>query len=383
MSTKKVMVIGGSGFYGQYLVNDLLQFTTATITVASRNPTLQPQWIASGRVQTAVCDLKHKHTLTKLAKNHDLIVHCAGPFQYLPFNPLQVAIETETHYIDLAEDRKFAHKVQALQPNISYANITVLSGLSVAPSMEILFTEMFANYFDEIHSVCTFAAPDTKKHRGEAMFHTMLWGVGRPFTQPRNGLNVTVHGWTEPEWVEFPPPVGKRLTHLVLEMADLDYLPQLYNVKTVAFKAGTEFTFLNHLLNLSARIRAKTGYPKWENLTGLVRAFSWLVGRFGKDEGGVIFAITGLKANQTATVKVAVMADKDGGLIPSVLAAIASQKLLNEELETGLLPLNKWVSSTELLTTLLDRGLKLWWQPPHSQQWQPFSAQQQTDINKP
>jgi hypothetical protein len=198
--------------------------------------------------------------------------------------------------------------------------------------------------------------------------------VGRPFFQPRQGERVQVHGWTEAEWVDFPPPLGRRLTYLVLEMADLDWLPELFGAQTVEFKAGTEHSWLNRLLGLAATIRVKTGHPRWERFTSLVRASSWLAGRIGKDEGGVIFEIGGTKDNQAITHRVAVVAHRDGGLIPVVLASMATQRLLEGQLVTaGLLPIHQWITPQALVHELQRRDLHLWWQAAGEAQWRPFA----------
>ena len=366
---KKVLVIGGSGFYGRYLVNDFLQHTSADITIASRNP-MTSEWRDADRVHLTKCDIYDLTALEQLVRFFDVVVHCGGPFQKLPLNPVRAAIAARVNYVDISEDRVFHNEVTKMGRAIKESGITVLSGMSVAPAMEILFAGLMQNCFDSLISVRTFAAPDTHKHRGKAMFHTMLSGVGRSFFQPKNGVLRKVWGWTEPEWVEFPPPLGKRLTHLVLEMADLDLLPELYDVKTVEFKAGTEWTFLNRLLGLAAGIRKLTGYPKWENFTPIIRLFSWIVGRFGKDEGGVIFELGGISKGVFITHQVAVIARQDGGLIPSVLASIGVKKLISKKMPVnGIVPLNKWISSEELVRELVSRDLEIWWKPHDIKQW--------------
>ena len=368
----RVLVIGGHGFYGRYVVTDLLQHTLADIVVAGR----QPKGWAHPRVQTAVCDIHDKERLTQLTADCDIVIHCAGPFQMLPLNPILAAIESGCHYIDIAEDRLFQQRMQDLAPRIEAAGVTAISGASVAPGMELLFAYMVSARYDRITSVRTFAAPDTKKHRGKAMFYTMLLGVGRSFWQPYKGVPTRVHGWTEPEWVTFPPPIGRRLTFLVLEMADLDMLPALLGVQTVSFKAGTEFSFLNRLLYMAATIRARTGWPPWERLTPLVRAFSWFVGRWGKDEGAVIFEVTGEQDGGTKKDMICLVAEQDGGLIPSVLASMAAGRLLDGSLsQPGLQPLTDWIPAEALCSGLLARGLKIWWQPAGSNRWQPFSLE--------
>jgi NAD(P)-dependent dehydrogenase (short-subunit alcohol dehydrogenase family) len=371
MPEGNVLVIGGGGFYGRYLVADLVRSTQADILVASRNP--PSHWAEPDRVRSVVCDLRDLARLELLAARCDIVVHCAGPFHALPLNPLHAAIRTGTHYVDIAEDRHYSRAVRELEEEIGRAGITVSSGMSVAPAMEALFAEMLRGCFDALVSVRTFAAPDTRKHRGWAMFHTMLTGVGRPFWQPGNGKLRQVRGWTEPEWVEFPPPLGKRLTYLVLEMADLDLLPELLGVKTVEFKAGSEWPFLNRLLGAAARIRTSTGHPDWERFTPILRTFSWLVGRLGKDEGGVIFEIRGLLKGSSITHRIAVVARQDGGLIPAVLASMATARLLSGDLPMkGIVPIHGWIPSAELVRELEARGLEIWWQPHGVIEWQRF-----------
>ncbi len=382
-----VLVLGGGGFYGRYLVDDLLQHTAARVVVASRNPPRDHTWgnrqtavprtayqTAAGNPAVAVCDVRDRERLEALMANADVVVHCAGPFQTLPLAPVEAALATGTAYVDIAEDRQFAREVRALATESQPAGSAILNGFSVAPGMEALFAAMVAPCLDSLTAIRTFAAPDTRKHRGRAMFHAMLIGVGRPFWQPRGGEPALVHGWTEPQWVRFPPPLGKRLTYLVLEMADLDLLPALFGVQTVEFKAGTEHAWLNRLLGLAARIRVQSGHPRWERYTALVRAFSWLVGRVGKDEGGVMFEISGLKNEQMLTYRLALVAEKDGGLIPAVLASIATQKLLEGSLAAkGLVAIHDWITPHELVGELQRRDLHLWWQAPEANGWQPFN----------
>ncbi|HEX6674151.1 MAG TPA: hypothetical protein VF486_03885, partial [Actinomycetes bacterium] len=252
--------------------------------------------------------------------------------------------------------------------------IVVLNGASVVPGMEVLFTELLRPGFDELLAVRGSAAPDTRRHRGHAMFHTMLLGAGRPFQAPRDGLPVRVNGWREPEWFDFPPPVGRRLHYQVLEMADLDVLPELFGVGTVTFKAGSEFPLLNRLLGAAAALRARTGHPRLEAYTSLVRGLSWLVGRFGNDAGGVILQVTGCRGGMPRHQAVAVVGEHDGGRIPTVLAGMAVEELLAGRLATpGIADLRSWLPQDRLVQGLARRGLRLWWRQDAGA-WEQFRA---------
>jgi saccharopine dehydrogenase-like NADP-dependent oxidoreductase len=200
---QRVAVVGGDGFYSRYPVADLLRFTGAQVLVASRRA---PQRLRpTDRVVPVACDLRDPRALRGAIRGSAVVVHCAGPFQHLPLEPLQAAIATGVHYVDISEDRAYRQRALAMDTEARAAGIVVLNGASVVPGMQALVTELLRPRFDELLAVCGSAAPDTRRHRGHAMFHTMLLGAGRPFQAPRKGLPVRVYGWREPEWFDFPP----------------------------------------------------------------------------------------------------------------------------------------------------------------------------------
>jgi hypothetical protein len=117
-------------------------------------------------------------------------------------------------------------------------------------------------------------------------------------------------------------------------------------------------------------LRARTGFPSWERLTPLIRAISWLAGYFGKDEGGVIFEVGGVKSGKLKTHRIAVMAQKDGGFIPSALAAILADGILRgREFPIGLVPLPQWIEPACMVSDLQERGLRVWWQETLNSPW--------------
>jgi saccharopine dehydrogenase-like NADP-dependent oxidoreductase len=175
----RVVVFGGTGFFGRYLVEDLLAHTDATITVASRHTR---DWFEhERRVVFAPCDVYAYETVRSLVDRHDLVIHCAGPFQYLPLHPLSAAIELRRNYIDLSEGREFYRRVGALERQIDLARITVLTGISIVPALQMLLVEIVRPLLDTLTIIRTHLAPGTYRNRGPAMFHTMLMGVGTPF----------------------------------------------------------------------------------------------------------------------------------------------------------------------------------------------------------
>ena len=374
MGESNIVVVGGSGFYGRYVVADLLRRPDVRVTVVSRSAP-HPAF-SSDRVRWAPGDRDAPERLAELLGDAVAVVHCAGPFQALdgpgshPLGPLRAAVSAGVPYVDICEDRAFLRAASTLARS---ATAPVLTGASVVPGLQALIVHDLAHGMDRVDTVLCCAAPDTRRHRGPAMFEAMMHGAGLPFTAPRGGVPTVVHGWSEPEWTLFPPPVGRRLVHQVYEMADLDVLAELCGAGTIAFKAGTEFPSVNRALGLFAALRARTGRPRaTRHWTPLVRAVSWLVGRVGDEAGGFTVTVSGERGRRPITRRLGMTARQDGGRIPSLLAGIAVDHLLSGRLHTtGLVPLHSWLAPHELRAALRERGISLW-RRDDEDEWRPW-----------
>lgn len=374
-----MVVVGGTGFYGRYVVDDVLRSPEVKITaVARRRPRDASD---SARLRWAVADHDDTDRLMEIIDGAAAVVHCAGPFQAidgegrLPLGPLRAALAAGVPYIDISEDRAFRREAVALVASADPSpTAPVLTGASVVPGLQALIVADLARDLDRVDSILCAAAPDTRRHRGPAMFRALLHGAGLWFTAPRGGVPTQVYGWSEPEWFAFPPPIGRRLVHQVYEMADLDVLPDLCGAGSVSFKAGAEFTWLNRALGVLAKARARTGRPRApQRLTPLLRGATWLVGRAGDEAGGFAVSVTGMSGGRRVTRRLAMTADHHGGRIPSLLAGIAVEKVLAGDLQTrGVVPLDSWLSPAELYAALAGRGVRLW-----------RGSDRESDENKP
>jgi hypothetical protein len=369
MSGERIVVVGGNGFFGRYLVDDLLRHTDARIVaVGRRSPSGRH---GDRRVEYESADLRDRPRLRRIVAGAALIIHCAGPFGRLPLEPLDVAIECGAHYVDIAEDRAFGRAVRERDRAAHAAGVAVLTGSSVVPAMEALVLRWGSRAFGPIAGLRTFVAADVRRQRGVALVETMLADVGRPFERLRAGRMGEAHGWTEPEWIAFPPPIGRRLTHLVGEMADLDVLPTHFGLDTIELKAGSDLTLVNRALGLAGAIRARTGHPAWERAASLVRAVSAPAGRFGDDAGATMFELT--MARDRRVEAVAFSTERDCGRIPVAVAGLAAEELLGGRVRSrGIVPAEVWVTPERFIEGLRQRGLSVWHRPDGQPAWRPI-----------
>jgi hypothetical protein len=288
----------------------------------------------------------------------------------LPLAPLDIAIDLRIPYIDIADDRAFARAIRLRHGDSITAGVPLLSGISVSPAMEALATRHLRPELDRAMALRTYAAPDTRRHRGPAMFETMLFGAGKRFDDPNANGGVATYGWTEAEWFDFPTPVGRRLTFRIHDMADIDLLPVAYGLENVVFKAGSEWPILNALVGLAAQVRRRTGHPDWTRFTRPARAVSAVVGRFGREEGGVAFELAGIKGGRSATASVAFTTAKHGGQIPSLLASMATTEVLTGRYSlAGVADVAGWIDPDRWMNGMASRGLRVWHRTARSSPW--------------
>jgi NAD(P)-dependent dehydrogenase (short-subunit alcohol dehydrogenase family) len=371
MSGERILVVGGNGFFGRYLVDDLLRHTDARIVVVGRRTPAGRH--GDGRVDFVSVDLHDRPRLRRIVDGAALVIHCAGPFGRLPIEPLDVALECGAHYVDIAEDRAFGRAVRDRDRAAHAAGVAVLTGSSVVPAMEALVLRWAGCQLGQIAGLRTFVAADVRRQRGPALIETMLSGVGRPFDRLRAGRTARAHGWTEPEWVAFPPPVGRRLTYLVGETADLDVLPAHFGLDTLELKAGSDLTLVNRALGLAGTVRARTGHPAWERAAPFARAVSGLAGRLGNDAGSTTFELT--MAGDRQVEAVAVSAKRDGGRIPIAVAGLAAEELLGGRVRSrGVVPAEVWVTPERFIDSLRQRGLSVWHRADGEAAWRPIQS---------
>ncbi len=366
-----VVVYGGTGFFGNLMVDDLLVRTTARIIVAGRSqPRAAP---VNPRVTFIASDLNDSVSVRFALSGAAVVVNCAGPYQVQRPNLMHEAIASRVHYIDLAEDRAFVREAQRSHEVAGIAGVTLLSGLSVVPGLAALLAESMRNDFDEIGSIRTLVAPGTRGSRGLATVRSLLGGAGRPLRLLREGRETILRGWSEPEWLQFPKPIGWRLEYLAIENADRDVFAREFGARRVEFKAGSEFPWLNRALGIVAHWRALTGFPPLDRWASPMRVCLQWLGRFGTDAGGVLVEVAGTKGGQMVTRQLAVVADEKGERIPSLLAAIAVGALLRGELTArGALPLSSWLAPQQLFHELRCRGLHVWSRSAVDESWQPL-----------
>jgi hypothetical protein len=357
VAAPKIVVYGGAGFFGSIVVEELLAHTGAHLVVAGRDPDTSRFPKHAGRVSYYESDLADHTGVGETIAGAQLAIDCSGPFQGHTLNLLRACIERRVNYIDVADDRDFVVRAHSLKDEIERAGITALVGCSVVPGISSLLLEHARAQLGALREARICITPGTRQPRGPGSFLCLLSTVGEPYQIPRRGGTRVVHGWSGRERIEFPPPLGARYAYYVVDVADYFVQPQLFGVDSVDFKIASELDSLNRLL----------GALRWMRQTFGMRSLNWtmplariIVGEaavFGTTNGAVLVEA---ESRDGKRMSLCVLAADHGERIPSLLPAIAAERMLCGQLQQrGIVSAPGWLNFKELARELSKRGVQV------------------------
>ncbi|KPH63797.1 saccharopine dehydrogenase NADP-binding domain-containing protein [Pseudoalteromonas porphyrae] len=337
---KTVVVLGGYGNFGKRIVENLAKTAGITILIAGRNNDkaialakhLQPKVAAI--LAPLVIDIfadDFKARLTSLAPF--LVIHTSGPFQGQDYRVPNACIECGSHYIDLADDRRFVCDINQLDSKAKEKGVLIVSGASSVPGLSSAVVDHYQNQFSTIESINLAIAPGNKAERGVATVAAILSYTGHPLSVFKSGHWQDVYGWMDSRVNDFGSFVGKRCLANV-DVPDLELFPNRYNVsQQVSFQAGLELGIL-HWTMVGMAYLSKIGIVKsWAPLAKAIVSTSNLFLPFGTQDGAMEVLISGQDhGNKTKQIKWTLYAPKGNGpYIPTLSSIVLAKKLLSSE----------------------------------------------------
>jgi saccharopine dehydrogenase-like NADP-dependent oxidoreductase len=353
----KVVVYGGDGFFGHFVVEDLLKYSSAQIIVASRHPKATTFHPFETRVRKVESDVNDYVSVLSTIDGAKVVVSCIGPYQRQSLNLLRACMEKHIAYVDIADDRDFVVRCHQLCSEVAEAGIPAFVGCSVVPGMSSLLTKYCQEEIPCIEQTRIFISPGTKHPRGPGSFRCLLSTVGNDFPIPNGAGHQIVRGWTKRERVSFPPPMGNRWVYLVVDIADYYLQPMYFGIKAVEFKIGSELDLLNRILSGLRVFRRTLSLRNVDWLLPISKCLIYAASVFGTSRGGVIVEVSG---QNHRSMSLSVLAAEHGEVIPALLPSLAAQMLLRGEITyRGIVPLRDWLPRERLLEELTKRHLKM------------------------
>jgi saccharopine dehydrogenase-like NADP-dependent oxidoreductase len=344
MAVRRILVLGGYGNFGKRIAESLAALVGITVLIGGRNSRRSRQLClelnstgVAGALEPVLIDINSQQFVDDLAAlSPDLVIHTGGPFQGQDYRVPEACIAVGSHYIDLADDRRFVCDISSLNDRALENNVLVVSGASSVPGLSSTVIDSFIDQFSRLDEIDFAIAPGNQAERGEATVRGILSYTGHAYPIFAKGNWVQRYGWMSPRKLSFGGVIGKRWLANI-DIPDLELFPGRYQpVNTVNFQAGLELPFLHWGMVFMAWL-VKVGLIRdWSDFTRQIFKFSELFERWGTDTGGMQINLTGLNTDgQPKRIKwVLCAANGVGPHIPTLSAIIIAKKLIAGEMNT-------------------------------------------------
>ena len=347
MST--ILILGGYGNFGKRIAEGLPDRENLNVVIAGRDLTKAERLathLNKDKQKTSFTPLKidiHSPAFLDRLKtlSPDITIHTGGLFQGQDYSIPKSCINAGSHYIDLADDRRFVCDIESLHQQAEKAGVLVVSGASSVPGLSSTVVDNFKEQFSVIEEIDFCIAPGNKAERGEATLKGILSYTGHAFSIYENNQWATTHGWTRPRRIDFGDIIGKRWL-ADIDIPDLELFPKHYEgIRSVRFQAGLEIPFLHFTMVLMAKLTQLRLVSNWATVTKPIFQISEQFKGLGTDIGGMRINIKGRQENQAPRTVIWTLFAPDGvgPYIPTFSAVLLARKLIDGEFQkTGATP---------------------------------------------
>ncbi|MDQ6800486.1 MAG: saccharopine dehydrogenase NADP-binding domain-containing protein [Acidobacteriota bacterium] len=313
---KRVVVLGGAGFFGNLIVERLAKAGLQPI-VASRS---------HGELRI---DANNADDLRKNLKPRDLVVDCAGPFQKRNSALIETARTMGVDIVDISDSVEYTSMVYKYEAPIGAAGIRVLTACSSLSTISAAV----------LKSVSVVEPRRLSAYLVPAIRHTATTSTIESVVQSLQGSFKRIH---------FPKPIGTRIGVTVKSVDGVTLPPIFPTLKTTELTVDLRFPGMN--LALAA-------VPRWQFARRMMEKFQKQAVAFAKAVG-TTHGVLGYEIASKAGFKYRVFTgDKSYMLavLPAILAAVSIAE--GRFTRRGLVPPTDHVDPSQLLEAVRSEGI--------------------------
>ncbi len=250
--TNKILILGGQGRIGASVARDLAaHHSDCKITITGRSRNLK-QLPDLNFFEFLALDLDDINTLQKAIADFDLVIHCAGPFDYRDGRVLEFCITNKVNYIDVSDRPGFYQKAVKYRDKAKTAGVTAILSTGVFPGISNCMARLGVEKMDKASKIHLSYLVAGSGGAGVTVMRTTFLGLRSPFEVWMDGKWQKVLPYSAREVVKFPSPYGKLGVYW-FEVAETYTLAKTFDVDTVVTKFGSVPDFYNYLTWFTAK----------------------------------------------------------------------------------------------------------------------------------
>jgi len=356
--TKKVLVIGGNGRIGRSAAADIVAYTDAQVTVTGRQAAAAFE--LSEQQQYLPLTLADEAAVNTAIAQHDLTIHCAGPFRSRNHHVLKSCIAQGKPYLDVADSPDYVNKALTYREAAQAAGTTAIISTGIFPGISGSMVRQGVEQLDSAESVHLSYLVAGSGGAGVTVMRTTFIELQTPFMSKIKGKWRAIAPYSQREVIDFPRygKGGVYWFNTVEALTVADTFPEL---QTIVTKFGSVPDYYNRLTWLTAR--APRALLKNNAVIEALSKISYRMTEVTDPHTGVGIAmrimIEGTKAKKRATY-VSTFDHEDTAFCAGCGTGAIAQLMLSGQLsKPGVWPVEQALTTPLFEQTLAQRDLAI------------------------
>jgi len=354
-----IIVLGGAGDMGRYIVQDLIEYSDAQVVIADYRLGAAQRLAKrfDSRARAIFVDANNRDSLRLALRGADVAVGAIGPFYRFAPRMAWAAIESGVHYVDICDDYGPIETLFEFDAVARQQGVTLITGLGWTPGLSNVLARLGADRLDtvdEIHIAWVGSAADSQ---GLAVIKHVLYAITGDVPTYMDGRWTQVPAMSGREVVEFPEPLGAIEVFHTGHPEPLT-IPRTIPVRTVSLKGALTPTWNNRLGALLVRWGLTRTEQRIDSLARLIHRIEGVFRTGGIPMSGLRVEIIGERAGERI-VHSFLVADKMGRLT-GIPAAIGALMLAQGEIQQpGVFAPEAIIRPEPFLKALALRGIQV------------------------
>ncbi len=352
----RILIIGGSGRIGRSVATDLLSYTDAQLTLTGRS-IHSPSPLRSREIYQSLA-LSQETALRQAIQEHDLVVHCAGPFRHRNHQVLQVCIAEGKPYLDVADSPDYIRTALTYHSSAQEKGAIAIVGAGVSPGISCSLARQGIEALDRANKVQLRYLVAGSGGAGVTIMRTTFNELQTPFVSKIQGQWQTLQPYTEGEVVEWPK-FGRGKVYWFNTVEALTLAASFPELQTIITKFGSVPHLYNRLTEWVAQL------PKAWLCNAAVVEFlaqaSYRMTQVSDPLTGVglemVLTVSGIKDGQPAAYQTYFHSPDTARAAGQGVGSIVQLLLQNQLCQPGVWTVEQALSTSDFTAMMQVRGL--------------------------
>ncbi len=363
----KVLVLGASGSVGRYVAAEVGRNPLVdVILIASRRAQVAEKVARllggpSDRVRPVTVDITDRTSGLQAFNAADVVVSAAGPAYLLEEPSVELAAESGTPYVSLADDHASTKSVFALSDSAEKGGATVISGCGLAPGLSNLLVDLCAGELETVEDIEIAIARSSAESDGDATAMHFLFELTQPAPSISEHRTLQERAGTAPRLIYFPEPVGWIETFRCGH-PEIETLPRRFgNLRSLQFRVGLTEKAAMDVARAAATfgvVRNEGGRRAFLKATNPLRPVIERMPPRGPAWTALRVDVRGLKAGRQDTISYGAV-DHLRNFASVPISMVASKLASGDIKKPGVHTLEQVVRSNQFLAEVGQRGVRV------------------------